>query len=118
MFIRHLLAGSVLLTALSFMPAPARSAQSYDNCTGFIDSLPAVIETQGIWCLRKDLSTAITGSAAIDIRANNVTLDCNDFKLGGLPAGAYTDASGVAAIDRFNVTVRRCNIRGFYQGTN
>ena len=34
---------------------PAAAAQSYDNCTGFIDSLPATISTQGVW-------SATTGS--------------------------------------------------------
>jgi hypothetical protein len=28
-------------------PAPAKAAESCDNCTGFVDSLPATIGTQG-----------------------------------------------------------------------
>src|SRR5690348_2627551 len=42
------------------LPLPARAAQSYDNCTGFIDSVPATVSTQGTWCLRHDANTAIT----------------------------------------------------------
>jgi parallel beta-helix repeat protein len=99
--------------ALSF---PTRAAQSYDNCTGFIDAVPATVSTQGTWCLRHDLNTAITSGAAITIAANNVTIDCNDFKVGGLTAGAGTATIGITADTRFNATVRHCNVRGFRYG--
>ena len=96
---------------------PARAAQSYDNCTGFIDSLPATISTQGTWCLRKDVSTGMTSGIAITVAANNVTVDCNDFKVGGLAAGTASLAYGVAMlVERVNVVVRRCSIRGFAAG--
>jgi len=96
--------------------APAWSAESYDNCTGFIDAVPAVIATQGTWCLRHDLSTAMASGNAITVAANNVTIDCNDFKLGGLAAGSGSQATGIGATDRHNVGVRNCNIRGFNLG--
>jgi hypothetical protein len=108
-------AGLLLATALA-APRTAHAAESYDNCTGFITSVPAVITTQGTWCLKHDLSTAMTSGNAIDIQTNNVTIDCNDFKIGGLAAGAATEAYGIAAGNRLNVTVRRCNIRGFFIG--
>lgn len=92
------------------------AAESYDNCTGYVDSLPATISTQGTWCLRGDLSTAVSTGTAITIATNNVTLDCNDFKIGGLPVGANTGAVGVQASGRLNATVRNCNIRGFLYG--
>lgn len=97
-------------------PAPVRAAESYDNCTGFVDALPATISTQGTWCLRKDLATSMSSGVAISIGANNVTLDCNGFKLGGLGAGPGTGATGVYWLGRTNVTVRRCSIRGFESG--
>ena len=96
--------------------APARAAESYDNCTGFVDSVPATIATQGTWCLRKDLSAAMSSGAAITIAANNTTLDCNDFKLGGLAGGEATTATGIYANERVNLTVRHCNVRGFAIG--
>jgi len=116
MNIIHLLAAAGI--AAIAHQAPAIAAESYDNCTGFVDSVPATIATQGVWCLRKDLSTAMASGAAITIAANNVTLDCNDFKLGGLAAGDTSQARGVTADDRENVTIRHCNIRGFYRGIN
>jgi hypothetical protein len=98
------------------LPAPALAAESYDNCTGFIASLPATITTQGTWCLNKDLATSMTSGNAITIATNNVTLDCNHFKIGGLSAGTGTFAYGVRADSKLNATIRNCNIRGFYMG--
>lgn len=105
---------AILLLAACAFPISAHAAGDYDNCAGFIDSLPASINTQGTWCLRKDLSTGIASGNAINIRANNVTLDCNNFKIGGLSAGPGTSADGIRVIDRENITVRHCNIRGFH----
>ena len=107
----------LLLLALCLLaPRAAHAAESYDNCTGFITSLPAVISAQGTWCMKQDLATAVTGGDAIAITTNNVTLNCNDFKLGGLAAGLGTFMVGVFADGHSNVTVRHCNIRGFYKG--
>src|SRR5690606_9038683 len=96
-------------------PAPAR-AETSTTCTGFIDSVPAVIGTQGIWCLRRDVSTAQATGNAIEIAANNVTIDCNDFKIGGLAAGDASRANGIYAHNRKNAVIRNCNIRGFNRG--
>lgn len=114
-FIRACGAFAVLI--LFSAPVPdGRAAESYDNCKGFVDSLPATISTQGVWCLRKDLSTAMTSGNAIEIATHNVTLDCNGYKLGGLAAGEGTQTLGVYAGARLNTTVRNCNIRGFFIG--
>ena len=113
--LRHLTASLLLLASLIAAPAPVR-AETYNPCAGFIDSLPATISTQGAWCLRHDLSTAITSGHAITIATNNVTLDCNNFKLGGLAAGVTTEAFGVYSTNRMNTTIRNCTIRGFKYG--
>ena len=104
------------LLLLASLAPPAHAAQSYDNCTGFIDSVPATVSGQGTWCLRHDLNTAISSGTAITVAANNVTIDCNDFKVGGLAAGTGTATSGIYANTRFNVIVRHCNVRGFRNG--
>lgn len=109
-------ASAVLLASLALgaiLPGDAAAAESYANCTGFIDSVPAAITTQGVWCLRADLATAINNGSAISVNTNNVTIECNDFKLGGLAAGLETQATGVSANNRQNVTIRGCAIRGF-----
>jgi parallel beta-helix repeat protein len=116
MMIRILTCVALTAGAWLTVPLPAQGAESYDNCTGFVSSLPATISTQGTWCLDKDLSTAMTSGSAITIATNNVTLDCNHFKIGGLAAGAGTTTYGVYALTRLNATIRNCNIRGFFTG--
>ena len=95
---------------------PAQAAESFDSCAGTIASLPAVISTQGVWCMQGDLSSASTSGNAITVTANNVTIDCNGFKLGGLAAGPATTSFGIFAENRTNITVRHCNLRGFLAG--
>ncbi len=107
----------LLLLLLAIPALPARAAESYDNCTGFVTSLPATISQQGVWCLKQDLATNITSGNAITINTNNVTLDCNDFKLGGLAAGPGSAVMGIAS-NRLNLTIRHCNVRGFFRGIN
>jgi hypothetical protein len=74
---------ALALTPGSLAPRAARAAESYDNCTGFITSLPATVSTEGAWCLKQDLSTAIASGNAITISSNNISIDCHDFKLDG-----------------------------------
>ena len=108
---------TLLLAVACLLPQQhARAAASYDNCTGFIDSVPATITAPGTWCLRRDLSTAMGSGAAITIAANNVTIDCNDFKIGGMAAGDDSAARGIFASDRQNATIRQCSVRGFLYG--
>jgi parallel beta-helix repeat protein len=94
----------------------ADAAQSYDNCAYFIDTVPVVLDKQGVYCLQKDLSTAQASGSAIEIQTNNVTIDCNDFKLGGLAAGNTSQARGITGYGIQNATIRHCNIRGFNVG--
>jgi hypothetical protein len=84
------------------------------NCTP-VTSLPAVISTQGIFCLTGNLATNITSGNAIEITANNVTLDLNGWKLGGQAAGTGTNAVGIFS-NAVNVEIRNGIIRGFYRG--
>ncbi len=116
MILRHLFIALLIVCGFLAHPQTARAAQSYDNCAGFIDALPATITTQGTWCLRHDLSTNIATGNAVTIAENDVTIDCNDFKLGGLAAGNTSQAKGIYAGNLQNATIRQCNIRGFYVG--
>ena len=106
----------VATSLISLVPHGAQAAESYDNCTGYITTVPTTITAQGTWCLKSDVSTAIASGAAITVGANNVTLDCNGFKLGGLSAGAGTLTKGIHAKERIGLTVRHCNVRGFHYG--
>jgi hypothetical protein len=111
---------SVLLSLLATFAwaGPAHAAKSYDNCTGFITAVPAVISTPGTWCLKQDVSTTNTLGYAIDIQADNVVLDCNDFLVDGLAGGSASNEQGIHALNRKHATVRHCNVRGFFYGVN
>lgn len=109
--IRSLFLLALLLGATAFAPARAE----VNECTN-ITTLPAVITTQGVYCLKQNLETNISSGAAISINTNNVTIDCNDWKIGGLQAGANTNAIGILAIGRLNTTIRNCGVRGFLIG--
>ena len=107
---------ALLLTPLLGV-APAHAAQDYDGCTGYIESLPASIATQGIWCLRGHLYTSQASGAAIAVLTDNVTIDCGHFRVSGYGAGVATEAVGVSTgASRLNATVRRCRIQGFKYG--
>jgi hypothetical protein len=85
-------------------------------CNFFITSLPYTISVQGHYCFDRNLSTAITTGNAITVNSDFVTLDLNNFKLGGGSAGLATEAVGIHSFDRSNLTVRGGNIRGFAFG--
>jgi parallel beta-helix repeat protein len=105
------------LAALALAGAPTPAAAETVTCTT-ITSLPATLATQGVYCLKTDLATTLDTGNAITIAVNNVTIDCNGFKLGGLGAGPGTYANGIRAQARNNVVVRNCNVRGFAYGIN
>jgi len=104
------IAGMLLVLA-----APV-GAETFHACDQFITTLPATLSTQGVYCLSQDVSTAQTSGNAISIANNNITIDCNGYKIGGLGGGASTDAYGIFAMDRLNITVRHCSVRGFRVG--
>jgi hypothetical protein len=104
-----------LLCVLGATAGPAQ-AETWATCTGMITSLPAVIGEQGVWCLGQDLSTNVGSGVAITVATNNVTIDCNGFKVGNLAAGTGTAAVGIRALARRNIGVRGCNVRGFATG--
>ncbi len=85
------------------------------NCTA-INSLPATISVSGIYCLKTDLSTSLTSGTAITISTNNVTIDMNGLKLGGLGGGINSTAQGIFAKNRLSIEIRSGTIRGFGTG--
>jgi nitrous oxidase accessory protein NosD len=114
--LRPLFIAIATLTAFGGVSSPAAAAESYDACVGFIDALPATITTQGIWCLRQNLDTSAASGNMIDIQTNNVTIDCNGFRIRGSGGGAATTAVGIYAESRLNLAIRHCTIRGFLVG--
>jgi parallel beta-helix repeat protein len=106
---------AVLLVLLAGVLGAAPARAETVACTA-ITTLPAVITVQGIHCFTGNLATTMTSGNAIEIQTNNVVLDLNGFKLGGLAAGLGTNANGIYALDRQNITIKNGTIRGFYRG--
>jgi parallel beta-helix repeat protein len=104
------LAGLLLLLPA----APAQAARNYADCDAFITQLPAVITTPGTWCLARNLTTEMSSGTAISIEADDVTVDCKDFKVGG--GGVGGRAIGIGASDRRNTEIRHCTVRRFFTG--
>ena len=106
----------LVLLGLMMVAIHLRSAGAETtNCTA-ITSLPYTITTQGIYCLTSDLSTGMTTGNAIEIDTNNVVIDLNGHKLGGLAAGPSTRAIGIIAFNRKNITIRNSTVRGCSSG--
>jgi hypothetical protein len=100
--------GPALLVAAAF--APAARAETL-TCTE-LATLPATITASGHYCLSKNFSQVFT-TAAINIAASNVVLDCNDHAVTQTGTTAIT---GVYASNRSQVTVRNCALNGFGRG--
>jgi len=106
---------SAVLVVLGFASRPGAARAETVNCTP-VTSVPTTISTSGVYCLTGDLSTADPDTNAIVIAANNVILDLNGHKLGGLAAGPGTSSRGIYAAYQQNITIRNGTIRGFAQG--
>jgi nitrous oxidase accessory protein NosD len=85
------------------------------DCTE-VTSLPAVINSPGIWCLKSDLSSNRKTGSLIRIGVSGVTLDLNGHTLNGVPAGPTTQAVGIRANDVVGAIIRNGIIRGFATG--
>lgn len=87
------------------------------NCTA-ISSAPYIISAPGFYCLTADLTTnnPSSGFYAISIQADNVVLDLNGHRIGGVAAGAGTQAIGITAVDKRYITIRNGSIRGYRVG--
>lgn len=97
------------------LSAHARAGQGRDNCVGYIDSLPAQLGTPGTWCMRANLTTAVTAGGGIQVGTgeNNIVIDCNGYRIENTAAG--NRAMGMA-INGNNHIVRNCDVRGFFVG--
>ncbi|WP_242110312.1 hypothetical protein [Luteimonas aquatica] len=105
----------VILGVLAGFTYALPAAAETINCIN-ITSIPTTITTQGVYCLKQNVSGSLASGAAITVNTNNVTIDCNEYKVGNLAAGPTTNAVGISANTRLNVQVRNCGVRGFRVG--
>lgn len=104
---------SLMLGTLSAMPAQAETTACME-----ITTIPTMITTQGVHCLKAPIgiNPGLMSGTAIDVMVNNVVIDFNGFKLGNKDAGTATTATGIRGVDRDNVTIKNGIIRGFARG--
>jgi hypothetical protein len=102
------------LLAASLISAP-RSAIAQSGCDQFIYSVPTVIGSPGNYCLANDIGTSMPNGVAIQIIADDVTIDLNGHILDGLPAGSGTFARGIEGANR-NTVIKNGTVRGFILG--
>ena len=105
-----------LVIVLFLLPLFSDALQAETTECTVINTLPYVINIQGIYCLKGDLATNMTSGNAVTVNTNNVVIDLNGHKLGGQAAGPNTFANGIYAYQRLNITVRNGTVRGFRTG--
>jgi parallel beta-helix repeat protein len=98
-----------LLLALALFARPAAAETTV--CTQ-INSLPVTIGTPGHYCLNYNFA-ADYATAAININASNVELDCTGHVVTQIGAAAV---AGVYVLNKTQVTVRNCVLVGFGRG--
>lgn len=110
--VRSQLLGVVAIVAsavvLGAVPAAAGTCKA-------IGKLPAVIEKPGNYCVTKDLTVSAGATSAVEIAADDVTLDLGGFTLHG-NATPTTDTVGVSAIERRHIVIRNGGVDGFLVG--
>lgn len=107
----------VVVLASAALPRVAPATEDLGTCTAFISTVPAVISEPGTYCFSDYVFLPDwTSGAAIRIDADDVVLDCNGFELDGHQGGDATQTIGIQAINRHDITVRRCLVRHFRTG--
>ena len=78
-----------LVIVLFLLPLFSDALQAETTECTVINTLPYVINIQGIYCLKGDLATNMTSGNAVTVNTNNVVIDLNGHKLGGQAAGKF-----------------------------
>jgi hypothetical protein len=101
--------------AVLLLLSSAREAIA-SECDVLISSAPYTITSPGHYCLANSISSASSGTIAVYITADSVTLDLKGYEIDGRAAGLGTASYGIAVDQRSNVTIRNGRILGFYIG--
>jgi hypothetical protein len=107
----------ITLALLAFLLPVSLARAEVTICTE-ITSVSFTITKPGIYCLKKNLVNTTNPApaflaGAIEIEADNVTVDLNGFSLFNKLAGPANQMNGVVSFHRKNVTVRNGHIEGF-----
>lgn len=80
-----------------------------------IGRVPFVVRTSGTYCLSRDLTLVTETGSAIEIAADDVVIELQGRRLAGA-GGPGTQAIGILAVDRRNITIRNGTVTGFIHG--
>ena len=103
---KKLLLLPLLLLAATLLPSQARAA-----CTE-IASLPASLSAPGNYCLVGNHTVNMIAGNAIEIAANNVSLDCGGHTVTNTTTNAANNSYGIYLANRNNATIKNCRITG------
>ena len=111
---------SIFAAALAGLALSAGPAQAADvtKCTAEIAALPAVLNISGVWCLKSNLKYNNGAGFAIRVARKDVTIEMSGFTIDGTAAGLGTQAIGIFAVDKQNLTIRNGTIKGFFIGVD
>lgn len=102
------------LASLAWHASPVK-AQTTPTCQ-WITSVPYNITAPGYYCLKQNISTDLIGGA-IEIQANDVTLDCKGRSITHTsPTNEATGIGGGGFGPIHDVTVRSCKVVNFSTG--
>jgi len=104
------LGAAALLLSCAFAPTAAFADAT--NCSQ-LNSLPVAITTAGSYCLGGALTTGDSSGPNIDIKANNVVLDCNGNQINFV---GESGGVGVRISGKSDIVVRNCHFNNFNTG--
>lgn len=113
----HYLLTATVFTLVSLFVLNTAAVAETTDCTA-IASVPYVITAggSGVYCLTGDLFYSELSGNAIEVQANNVTIDLNGWKLKNHGLDPATTAVGIYAYHRKNITIRNGTVLGFHTG--
>lgn len=94
---------------------PAHAAPQAPACT-VIGSIPYTISQPGTYCILRTLATDQESVSAISVEADDVTLDLRAHSLKWTNQNPGSDATGIAAYNRKNLTIVNGFVSGFPTG--
>jgi len=106
---------ALALLVLTGLPAALHAGETR-FCNFLVLSLPFTASSPGRYCFVANMSTAMAFGSAIEIAANDVTIDLNRFRLDGSLGGRGTRMIGIMGIGRKRVNVRNGTVSGFLHG--
>jgi hypothetical protein len=105
---KNLLLSCLLLLCGLVAPSVAEAAAPCAEVT----VLPATITVPGNYCLVGNHTVDMTSGAAIEIAANNVSLDCLGQTITNTTTNAANNSWGIYLANRKNATIRNCRVTG------